>query len=70
MSSSDPLAQGLILAAATLAGAGTVGAVGAQAASPPDVTGEECTAAGGQFKSVPYGGDTCALPDGTSQGIG
>ncbi|MFD9083725.1 hypothetical protein ACFQ7B_17605 [Streptomyces erythrochromogenes] len=60
---------GLILAAVTLAGAGAVGAVGAQAASSPTITREECTAAGGQVKSIPYGGDTCTLPDGTSQRI-
>ncbi|MFC9820107.1 hypothetical protein ACFV0H_14965 [Streptomyces erythrochromogenes] len=61
---------GLILAAATLAGTGAVGAVSAQAASSPTITREECTAAGGQVKSIPYGGDTCTLPDGTSQRIG
>ncbi|KOU89267.1 MULTISPECIES: hypothetical protein [Streptomyces] len=60
---------GLILAAATLAGAGAVGAVSAQAASSPTITRQECTDAGGQIKSIPYGGDTCTLPDGTSQRI-
>ncbi|MER7732670.1 hypothetical protein ABTX80_17465 [Streptomyces erythrochromogenes] len=60
---------GLILAAATLAGTGAVGAVAAQAASSPTITREECAAAGGQVKSIPYGGDTCTLPDGTNQRI-
>ncbi|MEC4576483.1 hypothetical protein ACIRSJ_11325 [Streptomyces virginiae] len=60
---------GLVLAAATLAGAGAVGAVSAQAAASPTITRQECTDAGGQIKSVPYGGDTCTLPDGTSQRI-
>ncbi|KJY19469.1 hypothetical protein ABZY83_27370 [Streptomyces virginiae] len=60
---------GLILAAATLAGAGAVGAVSAQAAASPTITRQECTDAGGQIKSIPYGGDTCTLPDGTSQRI-
>ncbi|MFE6906595.1 hypothetical protein [Streptomyces erythrochromogenes] len=63
---------GLVLAAATLAGTGAVGAfgaVGAQAASSPTITREECAAAGGQVKSIPYGGDTCTLPDGTNQRI-
>ncbi|MFB7172457.1 hypothetical protein ACFCYM_16750 [Streptomyces sp. NPDC056254] len=60
---------GLVLAAATLAGAGAVGAVSAQAAASPTITRQECTDAGGQIKSVPYGGDTCTLPDGTSQKI-
>ncbi|APU38782.1 MULTISPECIES: hypothetical protein [unclassified Streptomyces] len=60
---------GLVLAAATLAGAGAVGAVSAQAAASPTITRQECTDAGGQIRSVPYGGDTCTLPDGTSQKI-
>ncbi len=61
---------GLVLAAATLAGAGAaVGTAGAQAAAFPTITREECTDAGGQVKSVPYGGETCTLPDGTSQKI-
>ncbi|KOU33821.1 hypothetical protein ADK53_17210 [Streptomyces sp. WM6373] len=60
---------GLILAAATLAGAGAVGAASAQAAASPTITRQECTDAGGQIKSIPYGGDTCTLPDGTSQRI-
>ncbi|WP_037695946.1 MULTISPECIES: hypothetical protein [Streptomyces] len=59
----------LVLAAATLAGAGAVGAVSAQAAASPTITRQECTDAGGQIKSIPYGGDTCTLPDGTSQRI-
>ncbi len=60
---------GLVLAAATLAGAGAVGAVSAQAAASPTITRQECADAGGQIRSVPYGGDTCTLPDGTSQKI-
>ncbi|WP_030847984.1 hypothetical protein [Streptomyces sp. NRRL F-4474] len=60
---------GLILAAATLAGTGAVGAVSAQAASTPTITREECTAAGGQIRSIPYGGDVCTLPDGSRQNI-
>ncbi|AQT70844.1 MULTISPECIES: hypothetical protein [Streptomyces] len=60
---------GLILAAATLAGTGAVGAVSAQAASTPTITREECTAAGGQVRSIPYGGDVCTLPDGSRQNI-
>ncbi|MFD5617776.1 hypothetical protein [Streptomyces yangpuensis] len=61
---------GLVLAAATLAGAGAaVGAVGAQAAASPTITVQECTDAGGQIRSIPYGGDICTLPDGTRQNI-
>ncbi|MFJ3880200.1 hypothetical protein ACIPW5_22430 [Streptomyces sp. NPDC090077] len=60
---------GLALAAAVLAGISALGAVGAQAASSPDITRDECTAAGGQVKSVPYGGDVCTLPDGTRETI-
>ncbi|MFF8258923.1 hypothetical protein [Streptomyces virginiae] len=60
---------GLVLAAATLAGAGAVGAVSAQAAASPTITRQECTDAGGTIKSVPYGGETCTLPDGTSHKI-
>ncbi|MFD7230934.1 hypothetical protein [Streptomyces sp. NPDC059881] len=60
---------GLALAAATLAGASAVGAVSAEAASSPNISREECTAAGGQIVSRPYGGDACALPDGTKPAI-
>ncbi|MFJ8567762.1 hypothetical protein [Streptomyces sp. NPDC093514] len=60
---------GLALAAATLAGTGALGAVSAEAVSSPNITRDECTAAGGQVTSRPYAGYTCALPDGTSQPI-
>ncbi|MFD8983861.1 hypothetical protein [Streptomyces sp. NPDC059564] len=60
---------GLALAAATLAGMSAVGAVSAEAASSPNITRDECTAAGGQITSRPYAGEACALPDGTSQPI-
>ncbi|MFF4393988.1 hypothetical protein ACFY0G_46005 [Streptomyces sp. NPDC001552] len=60
---------GLALAAATLAGASAVGAVTAEAASSPNITRDECTAAGGQITARPYAGETCALPDGTTQPI-
>ncbi|MFJ3520806.1 MULTISPECIES: hypothetical protein [unclassified Streptomyces] len=60
---------GLALAAATLAGASAVGAVSAQAAVSPTITGEECAAAGGQVKENPYRASTCVLPDGSQQTI-
>ncbi len=60
---------GLALAATTLAGMSAVGAVSAEAASSPNITRDECTAAGGQVTSRPYAGYSCALPDGTSQPI-
>ncbi|WP_351232130.1 hypothetical protein [Streptomyces sp. NPDC002133] len=60
---------GLALAAATLAGVSAVGAVSAGAASSPNISRDECTAAGGQIISRPYGGDACALPDGTKPAI-
>ncbi|MER6197293.1 hypothetical protein ABT234_07925 [Streptomyces sp. NPDC001586] len=60
---------GLALAAATLAGASAIGAVSAGAASSPNITRDECTAAGGQIVARPYAGYTCSLPDGTSQTI-
>ncbi|MFJ4863287.1 hypothetical protein [Streptomyces sp. NPDC088748] len=60
---------GLALAAATLAGTSALGAVSAEAVSSPNITRDECTAAGGQVTSRPYAGYTCALPDGTSQPI-
>ncbi|MFI8339415.1 hypothetical protein ACIF8W_04965 [Streptomyces sp. NPDC085639] len=60
---------GLALAAATLAGTSALGAVSAEAASSPNITRDECTAAGGQVTSRPYAGYSCALPDGTSQPI-
>ncbi|MFF8403953.1 hypothetical protein ACF1AB_24405 [Streptomyces sp. NPDC014846] len=60
---------GLALAAATLAGISVLGAVGAAAASSPNMTRDECTAAGGQVTARPYAGYVCALPDGTTQSI-
>ncbi|WP_432030670.1 hypothetical protein [Streptomyces sp. 1222.5] len=60
---------GPALAAATLAGISAVGAVGAAAASSPNMTRDECTAAGGQVTARPYAGYVCALPDGTTQSI-
>ncbi|MFF4421537.1 hypothetical protein ACFY04_12245 [Streptomyces sp. NPDC001549] len=60
---------GLALAAATLAGMSAVGAVSAEAASSPNITRDECTAAGGQITARPYAGYACALPDGTTQPI-
>ncbi|MFJ3229648.1 hypothetical protein [Streptomyces sp. NPDC086787] len=60
---------GLVLAAATLVGVSAVGAVSAGAASPPNISRDECTAAGGQVTARPYAGYTCAMPDGTTQTI-
>ncbi|MFC9459026.1 hypothetical protein ACFRAI_21090 [Streptomyces sp. NPDC056637] len=60
---------GLALAAATLAGASAVGAVGAQAASSPNISRDECTAAGGQVTARPYAGYVCTMPDGTMQAV-
>ncbi|MFE9479544.1 hypothetical protein ACFYNM_13195 [Streptomyces spororaveus] len=60
---------GLALAAATLAGMSAVGAVGAGAASSPNITRDECTAAGGQVTARPYAGYLCTLPDGTTQAV-
>ncbi|MER6314193.1 hypothetical protein ABT237_10530 [Streptomyces sp. NPDC001581] len=60
---------GLALAAATFAGMSAIGAVSAGAASSPNITRDECTAAGGQIVARPYAGYTCALPDGTTQAI-
>ncbi|WP_314245126.1 hypothetical protein [Streptomyces sp. DSM 40907] len=60
---------GLALAAATLAGMSAVGAVSAEAASSPNITRDECTAAGGQVTAQPYAGYVCVLPDGTKQSI-
>ncbi|MET9852285.1 hypothetical protein ABZY57_04945 [Streptomyces sp. NPDC006450] len=60
---------GLALAAATLAGMSAVGAVSAGAASSPNISRDECTAAGGQIVSQPYAGDSCVLPDGTKSAI-
>jgi hypothetical protein len=57
---------GLALAAAALAG---VSAVSAGAAASPDISRDDCTAAGGQIVSRPYAGDACVLPDGTTQPI-
>lgn len=60
---------GLALAAATLAGVSAIGAVSAEAASSPNISRDECTAAGGQIVSRPYGSDACVLPDGTRPAI-
>ncbi|MGW7386008.1 hypothetical protein [Streptomyces sp. NPDC054794] len=60
---------GLALAAATLVGVSAVGAASAGAASSPNISRDDCTAAGGQIVSRPYDGLACALPDGTSQAI-
>ncbi|MFI1768559.1 hypothetical protein ACH41H_41845 [Streptomyces sp. NPDC020800] len=60
---------GLALAAATLAGVSAVGAVSAAAASSPNISRDDCTAAGGEIVSRPYDGYACALPDGTRQAI-
>ncbi|MFA7761724.1 hypothetical protein ACGFNX_21930 [Streptomyces sp. NPDC048723] len=59
----------LTLAAATLAGTSAVVAVGAEAAPSPNITRDECTAAGGQITARPYAGYACALPDGTTRPI-
>ncbi|MEV6703304.1 hypothetical protein AB0M68_40390 [Streptomyces sp. NPDC051453] len=60
---------GLALAAATFAGVCAIGAVGAQAASSPNITRDECTAAGGQVTARPYAGYVCTMPDGTTQAV-
>ncbi|EFL13356.1 hypothetical protein [Streptomyces sp. C] len=60
---------GLPLAAATLAGMSAIGAVSAGAASSPDISRDDCTAAGGQIVGRPYAGDYCTLPDGTTSPI-
>ncbi|MFF3215696.1 hypothetical protein ACFYYB_34340 [Streptomyces sp. NPDC002886] len=60
---------GLALAAATLAGMSAVGAVSAAAASSPNISRDDCTAAGGQIAARPYAGYYCALPDGTKPAI-
>ncbi|EFL19304.1 hypothetical protein [Streptomyces sp. C] len=65
---------GLALAAAILAGTGVggvgvTGAVSAHAATAPTITRDECTAAGGQVTTIPYGGTVCTLPDGTRQTV-
>ncbi|MFF7979356.1 hypothetical protein ACFZDK_09495 [Streptomyces sp. NPDC007901] len=61
---------GLALAAATLAGVSAVGAVSAAgAASSPNISRDDCTAAGGQVVARPYAGYICTLPDGTTQAI-
>ncbi|MFE5032100.1 hypothetical protein [Streptomyces sp. NPDC056683] len=57
---------GLVLAAATLVG---VSAVGAGAASSPNISRDDCTAAGGQIVARPYDGYACQLPDGTTQAV-
>ncbi|MGW4393119.1 hypothetical protein [Streptomyces sp. NPDC004685] len=60
---------GLALAAATFAGVSAIGAVGAHAASSPNITRDECTAAGGQVTARPYAGYICTMPDGTTQAV-
>ncbi|MFJ3520324.1 MULTISPECIES: hypothetical protein [unclassified Streptomyces] len=60
---------GLALAAATVAGISAFGAVSAQASGAPNITREECTAAGGQITSRPYASESCTLPDGSAQPI-
>ncbi|WP_234332639.1 hypothetical protein [Streptomyces sp. NRRL S-87] len=60
---------GLVLSVAVLAGASAVGAATAQSATPPPITREACTVAGGQISTVPGGGAICALPDGSRQPI-
>ncbi|MFE5804973.1 hypothetical protein [Streptomyces sp. NPDC056491] len=60
---------GLALAAATVVGNSAFGAVSAQAAGAPNITREECTAAGGQITARPYAGESCTLPDGSAQPI-
>lgn len=50
-------------------GISAFGAVGAQAAGAPNITREECTAAGGQITARPYAGESCTLPDGSAQPI-
>ncbi|MCX5199378.1 hypothetical protein OOK31_36830 [Streptomyces sp. NBC_00249] len=60
---------GLALAAATLAGMSAVGAVSTAAASSPNISRDDCTAADGQITGRPYGGYVCTLPDGTTQAI-
>ncbi|MFJ8155358.1 hypothetical protein [Streptomyces sp. NPDC094468] len=57
---------GLALAAATLVG---VSAVGAGAASAPNISRDDCAAAGGHVVSRAYAGEACALPDGTTPAI-
>ncbi|MEV7321931.1 hypothetical protein [Streptomyces sp. NPDC093970] len=60
---------GLALAAATLVGASVVGAAGAGAASYPNISRDDCTAAGGHVVARAYAGEACALPDGTTPAI-
>ncbi|RZU43987.1 hypothetical protein EV284_1443 [Streptomyces sp. BK022] len=59
----------LVLATAALAGVSAVGASGAGAASSPNISRDDCVAAGGQIVSRPYAGDACALPGGTTPAI-
>lgn len=59
----------LALAAATLVGVSVVGTVSAGAASSPNISRDDCTAAGGQVVARPYAGYACSLPDGTTQAI-
>ncbi|MFJ5553322.1 hypothetical protein [Streptomyces sp. NPDC093225] len=64
-----PRRLGLVLSVAALAGVSAVGTVTAQAATPPPITREACTVAGGQISTSPGGGAVCALPDGSRQPI-
>ncbi|MCG7203828.1 hypothetical protein [Streptomyces arenae] len=59
----------LALAAATLVGVSVVCTVSAGAASSPNISRDDCTAAGGQVVARPYAGYVCSLPDGTTQAI-
>ncbi|GGZ24216.1 hypothetical protein GCM10010300_79620 [Streptomyces olivaceoviridis] len=60
---------GLALAATALAGVSAVGAVSAGAASSPNISRDDRTAAGEQIVSRPYVRHACALPDGTTPAI-
>ncbi|MER6462405.1 hypothetical protein AB0D30_15740 [Streptomyces sp. NPDC048409] len=55
---------GLALAALTLVGASAAGA-----ASAPNISRDDCAAAGGHVVSRAYAGEACALPDGTTPAI-
>ncbi|MGP3684266.1 hypothetical protein ACTVZO_06065 [Streptomyces sp. IBSNAI002] len=60
---------GLALASVTLAVVSAVGAVSAGAASSPNISRDDCTAAGGQITARPYAAETCTLPDKSTQPI-
>lgn len=60
---------GAVLAAATLACVSAIGAAGVAAASSPNISRDDCAAAGGQVVSRAYAGYACALPDGTNPAI-